>query len=38
MNVQLTNDEYAKLADEARKNGQLTVDLAAIAIREWLNR
>jgi hypothetical protein len=33
MNVTLSNDEYAKLAEQARDKGQLTEQLAANLIR-----
>jgi hypothetical protein len=34
MNVTLSNDDYAKLAEQARSQGQLTEELAANLIRE----
>ena len=36
MNVQLSNDEYVKLAQIANSRGQLTADTAADLIRERL--
>jgi hypothetical protein len=38
MNVTLSNDDYAKLAEQARSQGQLTEQLAASLILDGLSR
>jgi hypothetical protein len=38
MNVTLSNDEYAKLAEQASSQGQLTEQLAAQLIRDGLSK
>ena len=38
MNVTLNNVEYAKLAEQAREQGQLTEELAANLIRAGLDQ